>query len=80
MMNILISVPMECPFCGRIHTVEADYNGLMAWQEGMLIQQALPTLTNVEREQLISNMCPDCQQTFFDEDEEESISIEVLFI
>ena len=66
-----IDVEMTCPFCGAEHSVEVNLAGFKAWQNGELIQRALPELSATEREQLISQMCPKCQASFFCEDEED---------
>ena len=62
---------MTCPFCGKKHTVVVEEEGFRKWQEGELIQKALPSLSATEREQLISNICPTCQGSIFGEDPEE---------
>lgn len=62
-----IDVEMTCPFCGESHAVEVNLAGYEAWQNGELIQKAMPDLTRTEREQLISRMCPKCQAEVFGE-------------
>lgn len=66
-------IKMECAICREWHSVECSANGFHAWQRGKLIQYAMPELSATEREQLISGMCPKCQDRIFgyDEDEEE---------
>jgi endogenous inhibitor of DNA gyrase (YacG/DUF329 family) len=58
-------VEIHCPFCGKTHTVEVNEDAYYDWQDGMLIQDAMPDLTPTEREQLISQLCPDCQKMVF---------------
>lgn len=60
-----IDVEIICPFCGAEHSVEVDFAQFEAWQNGELIQRAMPDLTLTEREQLISRMCPKCQAEVF---------------
>ena len=62
-----IDVEMTCPFCGARHSVEVNPAGFEAWQNGELIQRALPELSATEREQLISHICPKCQAEVFGE-------------
>ena len=62
-----IDVPIICPFCGEDHAVEVDLAKFEAWQNGELIQNAIPDLTPTEREQLISGLCPKCQAKVFGE-------------
>lgn len=69
----MMEVLLICPFCGEEHSVMVDMEGYLAWQEGDLVQNAMPHLSATEREQLISHLCPACQEKIFgiDEDEEE---------
>ena len=60
-----VIVEIYCPFCGKAHYVEVNENAYWNWRDGMLIQNAMPDLTPTEREQLISNLCPDCQKAVF---------------
>ena len=74
----MIEVVEVCPFCGEIHSVVVPAEGYFAWQSGELIQNALPMLTPTQREQIISGICPRCQNSIFknyDEDEDIDIGI-----
>ena len=62
-----MNVEITCPFCGAEHAVEVKLAHFEAWQNGELIQKAMPDLTPTEREQLISNLCPKCQAEMFGE-------------
>ena len=62
-----MNVEITCPFCGAEHAVEVNLAQFEAWQNGELIQKAMPNLTPTEREQLISNLCPKCQAEMFGE-------------
>jgi len=60
-----IRIEIICPFCGATHFVEVterDYNN---WWNGELAQKAFPYLSATEREQLISQICPKCQESIF---------------
>lgn len=61
-----VSVMLTCPFCRKAHEVEVNYFDFWNWENGMLAQEAFPYLSATEREQLISELCPDCQKEFFD--------------
>ena len=61
------NVAMTCTFCGQFHLVEVDLEQFEAWKNGELIQKAMPDLTPTEREQLISQICPKCQEKIFGE-------------
>lgn len=64
-------IAITCPFCGADHEVEANFEEYVNWMAGELIQNAMPSLTPTEREQLISHICPKCQDTVFGAEEEE---------
>ena len=66
-MRLRIDVEITCPFCGSNHAVEVNFAQFEAWQNGELIQNAMPDLTPTEREQLISSLCPKCQAEIFGE-------------
>lgn len=69
-MRMRINVEITCPFCGEDHAVEVNFAQFEAWQNGELIQNAMPGLTPTEREQLISGLCPKCQAEMFSKGEE----------
>ena len=66
-MIMRIDVEITCPFCGADHAVEVNFAQYNAWQNGELIQNAMPDLTPTEREELISGLCPKCQAKMFGE-------------
>ena len=66
-----VMVSIVCPFCGKEHEVEVSERAFHEWQNGVLIQNAMPTLSATEREQLISHICPACQDSLFGEEPEE---------
>ena len=69
-----MEIGIVCPFCGKEHFVVVDEEEFMAWESGELIQKAMPTLSATEREQLISHICPKCQEKIFGDEEEIDIS------
>ena len=60
-----VFVEIICPFCHREHYVEVNTDAYYRWQKGELIQNAMPDLSPTEREQLISWLCPECQEIVF---------------
>lgn len=58
-------VEITCPFCHKAHYVEVNRADYYRWRDGELIQNAMPDLSPTEREQLISNLCPECQEIIF---------------
>ena len=73
-----IDVAITCPFCGEDHAVEVNLAQYEAWQNGELIQNAMPDLTPTEREQLISGLCPKCQAEMFGEQKPQTFFKKVL--
>lgn len=67
----MLTIELTCPFCGADHSVEMDYRDFVAWEQGELIQNVAPYLSATEREQLISHICPKCQDGIFGTEIEE---------
>lgn len=61
----MFNIECVCPFCGKTHYVRVPADGWYAYVNGALAQDAFPTLSATKREQLISNICPDCQEEIF---------------
>lgn len=60
------NVEIECPLCGKVHYVTIATDDFGKWQGGMNAQDAFPYLSTTEREELISGICPECQEKIFD--------------
>lgn len=57
----MLKIRTTCPLCGKVNYVEVSAIGFMRWQEeGVNIQNALPELSDNEREMLITGICPNC--------------------
>jgi hypothetical protein len=48
------------PNCGKVFTIPVPEHERKAWKDGMLLQDAMPSLTQDDRELLISGTCPKC--------------------
>lgn len=70
-----MEVMVTCRFCGTTHTMTVCIDDYFDWQDGELIQRAMPYLTPGERELLKSQTCQDCWDKMMaglpDEEEEE---------
>ena len=67
-----MTVLTTCPFCGKFSFIDVDADAYEAWQCGdLLIQEAFPTLSADDREQLKTGICPACWDSMFGEEEEE---------
>ena len=64
-MTTLIVLELTCPFCGNVHYVEVPLEELEAYEAGALAQDAFRSLNATEREQIISRLCPMCQDEIF---------------
>ena len=66
-----ITVITVCPFCGKAHEVECNEVDYLDWQDGELIQNAMPYLSAQEREYLITGICGSCWCVMFTDNGEE---------
>lgn len=60
-----VTIEMICPFCEEPHRVTVKESEYKQWKRGVLAQVAFPNLSSTGREQLISNICPECQTKMF---------------
>lgn len=60
-----IEITKVCPFCGAMSIVEVEEKAYAKWQNGELIQRAMPNKSSAERETLITGLCLKCQAKFF---------------
>ena len=59
-------VEVKCVLCGTPHTIGMPAEGYIKWKNGeAYIQDALPMLTQAERELLMSGICPVCWDKHF---------------
>lgn len=59
-----------CPICGSTTILEIPDAEYRAWAiEGKVIQEAMPSLNDDQRELVISGTCPKCWDDFFKEAE-----------
>lgn len=59
-------VEVTCVNCHTPHTIAVPTAGYKRWATGQAkIQEALPTLSNDERELLMSGICPRCWDKLF---------------
>ena len=59
-MNEITTVVNFCPFCGTQGEVDVVTGDLKAWQQGVLIQRAMPYLSADERELVKTGICSKC--------------------
>lgn len=60
-----IILTMQCPFCGEEHSVTTTEEQYAEYCGGELAQNAFADLSATEREQIISHLCPQCQEKIF---------------
>lgn len=60
-----VGMVLVCPFCGVQHFVFVPVEELAEYEAGALAQDAFKSLSAEEREQIISSICPDCQEEIF---------------
>lgn len=64
-----LEVEVECVSCKKAITVVVPTTGYRLWLSGELIQNAMPELTDDERELLLSHMCSQCFNSLEEDDE-----------
>jgi len=69
-------VSIDCVMCKQPVVVHVDMMDVAKWQNGMLIQKAMPYLTADEREMFISGTCSDCWDKLFPESDEDELTNE----
>lgn len=70
--NMLVPVKTRmCIVCGKTGVVTMSATSVERWQKGSLIQEAAPSLTPGQREQLITGTHPLCWDMLFAGEEEE---------
>ena len=73
--NDTMEVMATCRFCGTTHTMTVCIDDYFDWQNGELIQRAMPYLTPGERELLKSQTCQACWDKMFEDDEQEEVFV-----
>lgn len=67
--NFTRVVDIICVNCGVTHSVRVPINGYKNWQSGrQRIQDAMPNVSDADREMLMSHLCPTCWDVLFKED------------
>lgn len=56
-----------CAVCGDRSFIPVSKEGFDAWKGGALAQEAFPTMSDTDRETLISGTHPACWDSLFDE-------------
>lgn len=60
-----MKVEKTCFSCGQVTTIECNESEYLKWKNDTNIQHAMPSLSVMERETLISGLCFDCQEKLF---------------
>lgn len=63
----MISLEVECEYCGDIHIVSVNEFDFNDWKSGSLIQDAMPYLNESQKQLLISQMCDECWNRMYDD-------------
>lgn len=66
----MIKLEIACVLCGNTHSVMVKEEDYTKYLEGELVQKAFPYLNATQREQIISGLCPRCQEDIFGTEEE----------
>jgi hypothetical protein len=66
-----MALARTCVVCGTARPVHCTEEQYQAWENGALIQQAMPDVPPAEREMLLSGICAECWKTTFTDEEED---------
>ena len=66
----MLNIDQVCRLCGDRVSLEVGIEDIKSWQNGELIQNAMPYLSSDEREILISERCGPCFDKASAEDED----------
>jgi hypothetical protein len=59
------NIHVECRGCNKVFEIYVADQDIRAWQDGALIQNAMPYLTADERELFMTRMCGSCWEKTF---------------
>lgn len=62
-----VKIETNCKLCNDPQVIKVEESSLRKWQQGELIQNAMPRLTANEREMLVSGTCGVCWDKMFNE-------------
>ena len=71
MSNTMLVKTKRCSVCGEYEVWSLDRTAVMSWQEGELIQNCFPDMSEGDREILISGTHPDCWNQLFPKEEDD---------
>ena len=70
-MTTATVITNKCMVCKETSKMDVDLDAYVAWQQnGTLVQDAFPTMSTDDREQLITGTHPECWSIMFDHYEE----------
>jgi hypothetical protein len=61
---------VTCCICDRTFTLNIPEKEWLAWQNGELIQRAMPSVSDDDRELLITATCGACFEGMFEDDDQ----------
>lgn len=66
---MIVQIQKKCKACGKPHTIEVDDKKFQLWMSGKVhIQNALPNISDNDRELLLSGICGKCFDEIFKEE------------
>lgn len=64
-------IAVHCPICRTTSSIEVPADGYERWQNGELIQNAMPDVSIAVREQLLTGIDDACWQSMWTDGEED---------
>lgn len=71
--TVTLDIRCWCPEDINKHQLTLDYNALMLWLEGTLVQRAFPDLNDNARELLVTGYCVVCWEDLFSAEEKDQL-------
>lgn len=71
MSNTMLVKTKRCSVCNEYEVWSLDRTAVMSWQEGELIQNCFPDMSEGDREILISGTHPACWNQLFPKEEDD---------
>jgi hypothetical protein len=69
-LNGVVTGEVTCCICDRTFTLNIPEKEWLAWQNGELIQRAMPSVSDDDRELLITATCGACFEGMFEDDDQ----------
>jgi hypothetical protein len=73
-LNVLMAIELhiQCHMCKQRRIIEVPVDGFKDWLGGELIQKAMPGVSTIDREAIVTGTCEPCWQRMFTSSEDDT--------